>query len=59
MSRTQVKHYIDRKLKELFTNGFDKMPPETRIKVIAQAIAWEKVKNGIHEKNDEFDPDNI
>jgi hypothetical protein len=60
VSRTQLKHYIDRKLKQLFVNGFDEEPVETRIKVIAQAIAWEKVKAHIAERtDDEFDPDKI
>lgn len=60
MSRTTIKFYIDKKLRDIFRNGFDHEPMETRIKVIAQAIAWEKVKANIADKtNDEFDPDKI
>lgn len=60
MSRTTIKHFIDKKLRKIFMNGFDEEPVETRIKVIAQAIAWEKVKAHIAEKaDDDFDPDKI
>ena len=59
MSRTQVKHFIDKKLRALFLNGFDEEPVETRIKIIAQAIQWEKVKANIKDTSDEFDPDKI
>ena len=61
MSRTMVKHYIDRKLRDIFKNGFDNEPTETKVKVIAQAIAWERAKAQIKDKEHEegFDPDKL
>jgi hypothetical protein len=33
------------------------MPAEMVVKILAQAIAWEKVKHHITDKDEDFDPD--
>ena len=35
------------------------VPPEVAVKIVATAIAWEKVKSKIEEAANEFDPDNL
>ena len=35
------------------------VPPDVAVKIIATAIAWEKVKSKIEEAANEFDPDNL
>jgi hypothetical protein len=40
-------------------DGNQLVPDDTTIKIIAQAIAWEKVKHHIADKKDGFDPDDI
>ena len=36
----------------------DEVSPDIAVKIIATAIAWEKVKSKIEEASNEFDPDN-
>lgn len=49
---------IDKALNALMKN-VDKVTPEIAVKILATAIAWEKVKAKINESNDDFDPDNL
>jgi hypothetical protein len=35
----------------------DKLAPDVIVKIVAQAISWEKVKHRITEKDEDFDPD--
>ena len=51
---------IDKALKELMDDIGDrkKVPYDVAVKIINSAIAWEKVKNHIADKDEEFDPDN-
>jgi hypothetical protein len=37
----------------------DDVPPDVAVKILATAIAWEKVKAKIEESANEFDPDNL
>ena len=47
---------IDRVLRKLLRTKSD---PETLSKIIAQAIAWEKTKHQINDKEEGFNPDNL
>lgn len=49
---------IDKVLKELLKD-IATHPVEIRVKIIAQAISWEKVKNHIKDDSDQFDPDKL
>lgn len=40
-------------------NKVDELPPDTAVKILASAIAWEKVKAKIAEGDNDFDPDNL
>lgn len=49
---------IDATLKRLMKKAKgDDCPPETAVKIINSAIAWEKVKHHIKDENEDFDPD--
>ena len=49
---------IEGALKKLLKK-IDGYEPDVAVKVLNSAIAWEKVKNAIREKDDNFDPDNL
>lgn len=43
----------------LLLRKVEDLPPEIAVKVLATAIAWEKVKAKIEETDGGFDPDNL
>jgi hypothetical protein len=47
---------IDKALKALL-KGIEGQPPDIQVKILNSAINWEKVKHGILDKAEEFDPD--
>jgi hypothetical protein len=49
---------IDKLLKDLMKKAADQ-PIDVAVKVIAQAISWERVKHKINDDADEFDPDKL
>lgn len=49
---------IDSALNKLMKN-VNELSPEVAVKVLATAIAWEKVKAKIAETESDFDPDNL
>lgn len=49
---------IDLALKRLM-RGLDKKPPEIAVKILAAAIAWEKVKAKVSEDTGDFNPENL
>ena len=51
---------IDKVLDKLLQKASDDkqpMAPDVIVKIIAQAISWQKVKHRITEKDEDFDPD--
>jgi hypothetical protein len=53
---------IDLAIKKLLARANDSDKPEPTdvvVKVITAAIAWEKVKHGILDKDETFDPDQM
>jgi hypothetical protein len=58
MSDASPNKTIDKLLKDLMKKC-DEQPIEVAVKVIAQAISWEKVKHRIMDDDEEFDPDNL
>lgn len=58
VKRNSSNKKIDRALNALMRN-VDKLAPDTAVKVLATAIAWEKAKAKIAESENEFDPDNL
>jgi hypothetical protein len=54
---------LDKAVKELLKDAAnkdsDELLVERRRKAIMTAISWEKVKNAIMEKDDQFDPQDI
>jgi hypothetical protein len=49
---------IDTRLKKMLKDC-EGQPLDVQVKVMNAAINWEKAKNGITEKEDGFDPDNL
>jgi hypothetical protein len=56
--RRSGKRGIDKALNALMKK-VDDLAPEVAVKVLATAIAWEKVKAKIAETEGDFDPDNL
>lgn len=51
---------IDKAIKELMGKiKADGVPPDVAVKIVNTAIAWEKAKHGIKDKENGFDPDSI
>jgi len=57
-SKKRFNRLLDKKLKDLLKT-VDTNNVELSCKVIAQAIAWEKVKHRITGDDGEFQPDNL
>jgi hypothetical protein len=49
---------LDTAIKKLLKDAEDQ-PFDMRIKALNTAIAWEKVKAALKDKDDEFDPDSL
>jgi hypothetical protein len=49
---------IDRAIKKILKD-IDEVPIDLRCKLLNTAIGWEKVKNQIREKDEDFDPDQL
>jgi hypothetical protein len=49
---------IDARIKKLLKEC-EGQPIDVQVKVVNSAISWEKVKHGITEKGDTFDPDQL
>lgn len=49
---------IDRAIRKMMKK-IDAQPPDVAVKIIAQAINWERVKRQIKDGESDFDPDNL
>jgi hypothetical protein len=49
---------VDKELKRLMRIA-KTQPPDVAVKIIAQVIAWEKIKHSLKENGEEFNPDNL
>jgi hypothetical protein len=49
---------IDKALGTLM-DKIDDQPPDVAVKILAQAISWEKVKHGARGDGQELDPDSL
>jgi len=49
---------IDTAIKKLMKK-IDDQPPDVAVKILAQAISWEKVKHGARAEGEELDPDSL
>jgi hypothetical protein len=49
---------IDTRIKKLLKEC-EGQPIDVQVKVVNSAISWEKVKHGITDKEDTFDPDKL
>ena len=50
---------IEAMMKKVHATGDNSVPPDTAVKIINTAIAWEKTKHHIVDDNSGFDPDLI
>jgi hypothetical protein len=56
--KTSHQRLIDKTVKAML-KGIATEPMEVRVKIIAQAINWEKVKNHIKGDDGDFDPESL
>lgn len=50
---------IDKAIKKMMATIDDKMPPDVAVKIINSAVNWEKVKRGLKDDENPFDPDSM
>lgn len=55
----EIDKAIAKLMSRLHKTGDEAVDPETAVKIINSAVAWEKVKHHIQDDGGGFDPDNL